>query len=163
MKKSIYLLLFLHLVVFVISCDPTSDDLAANNDPQRSESCSSGQIVHNGCKAFYTRTLAERVQLTVTSNNKLKVKHIDAILHCDAERITFDCIAKQGLILISEKAETTAPHCTCPYDLEYAIKLPAYGNYKLIINDVDFGEFELNANTNVALNAQLPPPTANDF
>ncbi|NDV81089.1 hypothetical protein [Bacteroides sp. 51] len=156
MKKSIYALLFIHLIVFVISCDKAEDSDMASA-PQGSEMTTVGNTTHGECKSLYTRTISELVQLKTTNNGLLNIKHIDAILNCAAGKITFDCNAGNGIIYITEKEESTSANCTCPYDLEYTVKLPGYGKYKLIINGYEFGEFDFKANTDITLNKRLSP------
>lgn len=156
MKKSIYALLFIHLIVFAVSCDKTDDSDMASS-PQGSEITTVGNTTHNNCKSLYTRTISEFVQLKTINNEQLNIKHIDAMLNCEPGKITFDCAVGNGIIYITEKEESTAANCICPYDLDYTIKLPGYRKYKLIINSTEFGEFEFNANTDIKLNKRLSP------
>lgn len=157
MKKSIYALLFIHLIVFIISCEKSEN---SNTDPAYGyETTTTGVTIHKNCKSFYTRTITELVQLQTVSRHQLNIKHVDAILNCEAGKITFNCIVKDGSIFITEKEEFTNANCICPYDLEYTIKLPGYGKYKLIINNSEFGEFEFNEDTDITLQKRLTPST----
>ena len=154
MKKSIYTLLLIHLIVFVVSCDK-SEDTDMHSSPQGTDMTTAGNTTHNNCKSYYTRTISEFVQLKTENNQQLNIKHIDAVLNCEAGKITFDCAVREGIISIREKEEFTNANCVCPYDLDYTIKLPGYGKYKLVINSIEFGEFEFNANTDIKLNRRL--------
>lgn len=122
-----------------------------------SETTTAGTTLHKDCKSFYTRTISEFIQLQTINQYQLNIKHIDAVLNCEAGNITFTCAVKDGRVFITEKEEFINANCICPYDLEYTIKLPGYGKYKLTINNTEFGEFEFNANTDITLNKQLSP------
>lgn len=154
MKRSIYALLFIHLVVFAISCDK-SEDSDMESSPLGSTVKTAETIVNDGCKKYYTRNSAEMVEIKTLLGFKLVIKHIDSMLNCEAGKITLECQAGEGVISIKEKEESTAANCVCPYDLTYTINMPGYGKYKLIINDYEFGEFEFTSTTNTTLRKYL--------
>ena len=154
MKKSIYVLLFIHIIVFVISCDKSE-----NPDMSGSPSgyaTTTETVTNNGCKSYYTRNSSiELVQLKTLDSKTLQVKHLNAMLNCQPGKITFDCQAGKGTITISEKTSENSVNCICAYDLNYIVKIPSYGTYKLKINDTEFGEFKFESNTDVTLNKYL--------
>jgi len=157
MKKSIYALLFIHIIVFIVSCDKANDpDMGSGS--QEYYSTTTQTVANDGCKSYYTRNLpAEHVELKTVSKNKLQITHVNTTLNCQPGKISFKSQAGDGTIIISEESSEHSANCVCYYDLSYIVEVPSYGIYKLQINSFDFGEFEFSANTNVKLNRYLTP------
>ena len=157
MKKSIYALLFIHIIVFIVSCDKANDpDMASG--PQEYYSTTAQTVSNDGCKSYYTRNFpAEHVELKTVNKNKLQITHVNATLNCQPGNISFESQAGKGIVIINEKSSENSANCVCYYDLIYTVEVPSYGTYKLNINSSDFGEFEFSAKTNIKLNKYLIP------
>ena len=159
MKKSIYFLLFIHSIVFVISCD-NANDSEPKVDQHQSESyvTTNGTASNDGCKKTYLRTLdaEEIVRLKAIGQNQLQLNHLNSILNCAPGKISFDAQVGKDAIIIKETEEDISANCVCPYDLEYTITIPVAGKYQLSINGYKYGTFEFNANTHVELKKQGP-------
>jgi len=159
MKKSVYALLFIHIIVFIVSCDKSNDSDTANG-PQGYYSSTTQTISNDGCKSYYTRSLpAEQVSLKTVNKNKLQITHINATLNCQPGKVSFESQAGEGVIMINEKSSDNSANCVCYYDLSYIVDVPYYGIYKLQINGNEYGEFEFTSNTNITLNRYFTPNT----
>lgn len=148
--KNIFGYIIVCSLMLVAACSTSNDDTdgPAGMDGQPVKN---SPVSYSGCKQTHIRSMWKEEVWLKTINGKLQINHIDAIFSCEPGEITVEAKVNGNKLIITEIPETSALNCICPADLLFTVELPSYGVYELYINEVSFGTFSYNADTDVKL------------
>ncbi len=105
-------------------------------------------LSHTDCKTT-TKSLLAKEYLELEEQGKyLTIKHINAMFNCCPKEFLVTSRVSNDTIFINENEKEAICDCICPYDLSYKIGALNYGNYHVILSQMDSNtillEFDLN-------------------
>ncbi len=105
-------------------------------------------LLHTDCKTT-TKSLLAKEYLELEEQGKyLAIKHVNAIFNCCPKELLVTSRVSNDTIFINEIEKEAMCNCICPYDLNYKVGALNYGNYHVILSQMDSNtilvEFDLN-------------------
>ncbi len=144
--KSIVLItkvLTLFFVLAILGCDDKDD-----RSDEQSIFIGVKDLSHTDCKTT-TKSLSAKEYLELEEKGKcLTIKHINAMFNCCPKELLVMSKLRNDTIFINEVEKEAICDCICPYDLNYRVGALNYGNYHVILSQMDLStilvEFDLN-------------------
>ncbi len=141
--KLIIIILVVPFLMGIVSCDDKEQ-----GDKEHVVFTGVRGLSHTDCKTT-TKSLLVKEYLELEERGKyLAIKHIDAIFNCCPKELLVTSRVSNDTIFINETEKEAICDCICPYDLNYKVGALSYGNYHVILSQMDSNtilvEFDLN-------------------